>query len=164
MAQPQKTPSPDIHCPPEDLGRITSAAWANFDSNELTITTDVNVLKKTGEVFMACVSLKGNWNGAVLLICPHELAIETAAGIFGKQDKETSISNAEDMLGEVANMIAGGVMEIIDTSATLSLPVVAHGADITMGIQDGKIATEVSMTCKSRPVHVMVLETHLPIS
>jgi len=68
----------------------------------------------------------------VVLSTGKQLAFEIAAGMLGLTSEEVSDQDRDDALGEVINILAGGVKSMIPEASTLSIPMVVAGADISM--------------------------------
>ena len=140
-----------------DLARVATEAWCSFDTSELTVSSNTVDAGHTDAAFTASVAIEGNWKGIVRLNCPLDLATEVAAGIFGEQDDETAEACAMDMLGEITNMIAGSVAQIIDSATQLSLPEVGltQGNDIES--RDNTIIAEVALNRESKTIQLRLL-------
>lgn len=84
-----------------------------------------------GRRMAACVSVRGPWNGSVVLFCSRSLAKTAAAAMFGIEGGAVEDADARDALGEMTNII-GGNFKCVETTfdaepGRLSLPVVTDG-------------------------------------
>ncbi len=156
--QPQDFPfSPEFTA--GDLLAIISRVWCNFSADEMTLANPTSVQDLTGPVLHASISINGDWQGKVQLGCQVDLAIEIAAEIFGPQDHELALANARDLLGEVANMTAGCVTELMAGSQTLSLPTTTDLNGQGTTIPGERITGELDLVCKSKPVRLIIVTT-----
>ncbi|MFO0612811.1 MAG: chemotaxis protein CheX [Polyangiaceae bacterium] len=85
----------------------------------------------TGRRLAACVSVRGAWNGAVVLLCSRSLAETAAAAMFGIAGGKVADADARDALGEMTNIIGGNlkcaVATLDEEPGQLSLPFVTDG-------------------------------------
>lgn len=83
------------------------------------------------QLWNAQVTIRGPWNGAVILSCRREFAVRATSDILGIELTEVSDEEATDVIGELANMIGGGLKAIISASVggtcCLSQPSVSRG-------------------------------------
>jgi chemotaxis protein CheX len=71
------------------------------------------------------IVVSGAWHGAVSIGCTASFAEEAAVHIFEGADA-VSPDDVRDALGELANIIGGGVKGLMPSPSRLSLPVVSH--------------------------------------
>jgi len=78
-----------------------------------------------GESILAgCVHISGEWEGAVTLDCPSELAKKVASIMFSLTEDELSSDLIQDALGELTNMTRGNLKSLLPEPCYLSLPAV----------------------------------------
>ena len=76
-----------------------------------------------GELFVrATVELRGAWNGELTLSCPGDLARSAAALFFGREAETVSDAEAQDAVGELANMTGGNLKAVLPGPCSLSTP------------------------------------------
>lgn len=105
----------------------------------------------------AIVHISGTWTGSVVVSCSDDVATGTAASMLEADPAGLTGEDISDALGEVANMIGGGVKAMMPEPSMLSLPVVTFGGGQnyvpgTVEVQSGR------WTCSGRPLNVTVLE------
>ncbi len=105
----------------------------------------------------ASVQITGAWHGALVIFCPATLARRVASVMFGITPDETSGELIQDALGELANIIAGGVKALIPGTCMLTLPTVADGAVFTLRIRGSYVVSEVGFECEGHPFRVSLL-------
>jgi chemotaxis protein CheX len=129
----------------EDLCEIAVSIWESMFTAPLhRVPTEPAI---PGRVITGCVTIKGAWDGAVMLTCERSLATGLTAQLFdtGRPDLGDTHSAAavteddvRDTVGEVTNMLAGNYKALLAHPSHISLPTVAVGAhyDVTvMGTQ-----------------------------
>ena len=136
-----------------DLGQIVEEVLAAF----LPDLSPANPEDDQPTTVAAIVHISGTWTGSVVVSCSDPLASRTAASMLEAEPTGLSGEDISDALGEVANMIGGGVKAMMPEPSVLSLPVVAFGGGQnyvpgTIEVQSGR------WTCSGHPLTVTVLE------
>ena len=75
------------------------------------------------------VQIVGSWNGAVCLDMGTNVAHQAAASLVGADISEVSRDDIRDAAGELENMTAGGMKELLQGPCQISLPMVVMGTD-----------------------------------
>jgi chemotaxis protein CheX len=137
----------------EDLGQIVEEVLTAF----LPDLSHANPEDDEPTTVAAIVHISGTWTGSVVVSCSDDLATRTAASMLEAEPSGLSGEDISDALGEVANMIGGGVKAMMPEPSVLSLPVVAFGGGQnfvpgTVEVQSGR------WTCDGHPLTVTVLE------
>ena len=84
--------------------------------------------------FSAAIGISGPRRGCVYYTAPHEMTRRLAAD-FGEID--TSDTLCADMVGEIANIIAGNACEELGASFMISVPVILVGRSQQMRFREG---------------------------
>jgi hypothetical protein len=95
-----------------------------------------------------CIRVSGEWEGTVLLECPESVA-RHAAG------EEIAPEDAQDALGELAEMIAARIQPLLPAESTLSRPVPPNG-QVLIGMRG---VSELRLVCEGHPVRIAVYES-----
>lgn len=94
-----------------------------------------------GPAVLGSITFQGQISGCLGIACPPVTAKAIAAGLLGlDSDQDLSESDYSDSLGELANMIMGGVKTaLLSTGLDLqvSIPTVVAGQDINAGLVNG---------------------------
>lgn len=107
----------------DDIVAITSQVWSSFLELELAdVSAEATVL--AGPVMSAVVRISGAWQGAVQVECPPQHAADAAVRMFSMEPGAASDSDARDVLGELANVVAGNVKSLLPAPSALSMPAV----------------------------------------
>jgi chemotaxis protein CheX len=92
-----------------------------------------------GQCLSACVQMTGAWTGAVRLDCSRRFARRTAAAFLGLGEMDVLREQMLDALGEVTNMVAGGVKPLLPRPCQISLPSVVDGNHYELNIRKGQM-------------------------
>ena len=81
----------------------------------------------------SAVYLSGPWNGAICLHCFPDLACRLAGCFLGLPASQALDDDVRDVMGEIANMIAGNLKCTMSPGVQLSTPLVAGGGEARSG-------------------------------
>lgn len=131
--------------PIEALGGISAETLAQIASESWSCLSHVslepgNGAKLEGSRCIGWVHLTGDWRGVVALECSRSLAITTAADVFQLADDAVTDELATDVVGEVVNMVCGGIKRALASQARLSLPCVTMGTGLSIGFPGSQCA------------------------
>ena len=105
----------------------------------------------------AAVHLAGEWNGAVLLECDHSQAC-IFAGRFVSQPAFDEVDDVvRDVLGELANMIAGNLKCVMTSGIKLSMPSVVDGSDYSLRVCRAEVRDRLTFACDEGPFWITIL-------
>jgi len=88
--------------------------------------------------FTAAIYYAGAWQGALLLECSAEQAIDWASRLMSL-DPPVSLNDARDGLGELTNVIAGNLKPVLPPGIGISMPTVVQGSDYRLRICGGNL-------------------------
>jgi chemotaxis protein CheX len=95
----------------------------------------------------AAVQLAGEWNGAVLVECGHDVA-RRLTGRFLSLDPPPSVDDmVRDVLGEIANMVGGNLKCALTSGIRLSMPSVVDGSDYHVRICGAVLRDRLAFEC-----------------
>jgi CheY-specific phosphatase CheX len=109
------------------------------------------------DILAGCVHISGEWEGAVTLDCPMELAQKVASIMFNMADDEVTPDLVQDALGELTNMTGGNIKSLLPEPCYLSLPAVTqtkHG----LRNPGSELVTSVTFQCWGYKFKVSVLK------
>jgi chemotaxis protein CheX len=81
----------------------------------------------------AAVYYVGAWQGALLLECSIEQAMEWGSRLMGLPSP-IAVEDARDSLGELCNVLAGNLKPLLSPGVGLPTPSVVKGADYTLRV------------------------------
>jgi len=109
----------------------------------------------------AAVYYSGEWQGALLLECGHEQAMDWAARYLSLAS-EAGLEDARDCLGELANVIAGNLKPLLPPGVALSLPSVVQGSDYSLRLCGGNLSETLALEDGIRPFRITLVEVIEP--
>lgn len=124
----------------------------------ITIEPDTGGAASRQRATAACVQLTGAWNGAILLDCPGEVARAAASIMFGTTPEGATLSEVQDAVAELSNMLGGNIKALLPETCYLSLPAVVEGGDYSARVPGSRLVERVSFLSGGQPVSVCVLE------
>jgi len=80
------------------------------------------------------VGFAGMYSGVISIHCPVSLALKITSSMLGMECEEVN-EDLNDAIGEISNMLAGGVKQVLTKSGLdvkLSIPTVISGEDYTV--------------------------------
>lgn len=113
----------------EDLAQIAESVFSTMLGLELRGASHPAATPGVSEAMTAAVRLAGGWDGAILLRCREAQARQFAARFLDMPPPDTVDEEVRDVLGELANMIAGNVKCTLRPGIRLSCPLVAETGD-----------------------------------
>jgi chemotaxis protein CheX len=140
----------------EEIQQVTSQIWESMlDLHPAPATHGASTAleRRIG----ASVQITGNWEGAVRLDSSLALARIAAARFIGSEPDQVSIDQVRDAMGELANMSAGMIKNLLPGPSYLSLPSVADGTDYSFTICKSNVESEVKFECEGEKFAVSLL-------
>ncbi|HLH08792.1 MAG TPA: chemotaxis protein CheX [Terriglobales bacterium] len=105
----------------------------------------------------ASVQITGGWEGAVRIDSSMSLARMAAARFVGSEPEQVSIEQIRDAIGELANMSAGMIKNLLPGPSYLSLPSVADGSEYNFTIRGSNLESQAQFHCEGEPLAVSLL-------
>jgi chemotaxis protein CheX len=106
---------------------------------DLELTENPPTSSRADGTVTSSVQIVGSWNGAVCLDMGTELARHATASLVGAEPAEISHDDIRDAAGELANMTAGGIKELLPDPCQISLPTVVMGTDFEFSVPQGVV-------------------------
>jgi chemotaxis protein CheX len=106
----------------------------------------------------SCIQITGAWNGAILLDCPVDIARQAAAIMFSRDIADVTVSDLQDAVAELVNMIGGNFKALLPETCYLSLPAVVEGGDYSTRIPGSKVLGRLAFNCQGHAMSIAVLE------
>ncbi len=140
----------------EQIQQVTTEIWGSMlDLHPAPADGDKGRAKEA--MIGASVQITGGWEGAVRLDSSLALARVAAARFVGTEPDQVSIDQVRDAMGELANMSAGMLKNLLPGPSYLSLPSVADGSECNFTICKTNVESEVKFECEGEPFAVSVL-------
>ena len=141
-----------------DIFQIVESIWATVLSREIEYRDETVLAQSSTPVLAGCIQITGAWNGAVALHCSSELIRQAAAVMLGLEEDSIAQEDMRDSLGELVNMVSGGVKSLLPETCMLSLPTVVEGTDFTISIPGALLIQKTAFQSQGEPVLVTLLE------
>jgi len=111
-----------------------------------------------GPVLSGCIQIDGAWIGTVVLQCSLELARKLAAVMFGTEQLE----DAEicDAVGELTNLVAGGIQSLVPAPSELTPPSVIEGRQYKLVFPRCRMLSTTHFQSFDEPLSVVVFEAN----
>ena len=141
-----------------DLANIIATIWESVLGITCVHTSDDPGCKE--HTISACVQITGVCQGAVLLSCPQPFALRAASMMFNTAPTECTLTDVQDAVAELTNMIGGNLKGILPDAelCQLSLPAVVAGGDYIARVPGSRSVSRLAMDCGGQIVLVNVLE------
>ena len=118
---------------------VSEGIWSSMVNISLMLSATPGSSPRVGGIVTSSVQIVGCWNGAVCLDMGAELARHATASLVGADPSEISHDDIRDAAGELANMTAGGIKELLPEPCQISIPSVVTGTDFEFSIPQGVI-------------------------
>lgn len=145
----------EIH--PTDVAQIVEAVFTTMLTMETVACAepwfpDSSRLTST-------VQLAGEWSGVVQLECSQTQAARFTSRFLSKDPSEPVDGVVHDVLGELANMIAGNLKSVLSRQIQISMPSVVDGSDYSIRAGADTFPERLSFQCSDGIFWVTVLAT-----
>ncbi len=140
---------------PDDVAQIVEIAWQALCDAPLERVTPNEIFR--ADLIYASVSVGGPRSIAIRLHCAPILAHIYAKAVFGSDYCESNEDDVTDVLGELANVIAGNYKGAVSDGEawTLSLPAVSR---TPQELPRYRVTAEVSFLCEGELIGCHVME------
>lgn len=137
---------------PAELSHVVSMVFETM--LQLEARPSFEVPPPHGEMVTAAVYLSGAYQGAVLLHCPPWQACGFAAQYSNTTQPSQVNDDVLDVMGELANMIAGNLKSTLLPGTHLSMPSVTQGVDAVPRLCGGRPIQRAGFSTLLGPVWV----------
>jgi chemotaxis protein CheX len=124
----------------DDLARIVQSVFLTM--LDLEVTTSEAPWTRAPDTITSAVHFVGEWRGAALVECDARQACQFAVRFMGVEMPAAINDDVRDVMGELANMVAGNLKSLLPRGVDLSMPSVVEGSDYTLHICGGVNAVE----------------------
>jgi chemotaxis protein CheX len=116
---------------------VSEGIWSSMVNIPVALAETEASTSHVGETITASVQIVRSWQGAVCLDMGADLACHATASLVGVEPAELSHDDVRDAAGELANMTAGGIKELLSDSCQISLPTVVTGTEFEFSVPQG---------------------------
>jgi chemotaxis protein CheX len=107
----------------------------------------------------AAVYLTGEWQGAICIHCYPPQACDFAGRFLGMPPGETVDDDVRDVMGELANMVAGNLKCTFCPGIRVSIPSVVDGRGYSLRVCGGHVVCQTGFHTAGGPVWVTLIDT-----
>ena len=140
----------------EDVVRVTQELWGPMLNIDLQHVHEP--VPKLRSALVACVHIVGDWMGTIRMDISADLAKKAAASSLGVPADQVSRYQIRDCAGELGNITAGSLKELLPVPCSISLPIVADGRDFTFQVQCGRAIIETVFDWQGEKCIITVFE------
>ncbi|GGF23120.1 hypothetical protein GCM10011611_31520 [Aliidongia dinghuensis] len=146
-----------------DLGITTEEAidlaievWRGFLGVELVPRFDEPAHEPPESSVSGCVTLKGAWYGGIIVTLPGSLGVMVTRSVLALDDPQPE--DVQDVVGELANMMAGRLKHQLPPDTQISLPMVATGDHFHLSIPGARVAMELDFAVEETPLRIRFIK------
>jgi chemotaxis protein CheX len=107
----------------------------------------------------AAVYLTGQWEGAAFIHCYPPQACDFAGRFVGMPPADAVDDEVRDVMGELANMVAGNLKCTFCPGIRISVPSVVDGRGYSLRVCGGHIVCQAGFDTAGGPVWVTLIDT-----
>jgi chemotaxis protein CheX len=141
----------------QEIVALSESIWSSVLGLELTASGANTATLPGGRTVDGIVTITGDFQGAVIVQVPENLAQRVATIMFRLGDAKPTLEDVQDALGEITNMTGGNLKALMPGSCHLSLPAVIDGNDYRIRIPTARVLTRVLFECDGQPAVVSLV-------
>lgn len=124
----------------DDLASVVQSVFATMMN--LEVTRSEAPWTHAPNTITSAVLFVGEWRGGTLVECEGWQACQFAVHFMGVDLPAAIDDDVRDVMGELANMVAGNLKSLLPHGVDLSIPSVVEGTDYAMHVCRGANAME----------------------
>ena len=144
----------------DDMEQVAISVFATMLGLELREDSGSTV-SDGAETLTATVCLTGGWQGAVVVQCNPEDARRFAGCFLGEPPPAGETSVVRDVLGEIANMIAGNFKCTLYPGIRVSVPSVVSGTAYSVRLCGARLAEQITFTADGCRLRLSIFDVPL---
>ncbi|MDH5763304.1 MAG: chemotaxis protein CheX [Nitrospinota bacterium] len=145
-----------IQCQAE-ISQFVTDIWSSFLNMPVIQTDKAFEPQGKDNTLAACIQITGEWQGTVTVYAPKELGKKIASSMYALDESSIDDQQVQDVMGEIANMIAGNVKSLLPTPCSISIPSVAV-TDFDLHHPKSETITTVNFLSDNLPFLVVMLQ------
>ena len=152
----------------DQLREIVESIWDTMLGPVVTRDCRDDTIHESARL-TAGVHIDGGFHGTVLFLATERFARWATALMLAVPENSLVAADVDDAIGELCNIVAGGVKSLVPGPSSLSLPCVLRDSQSVAYDPSMKIAAQLHFTWEGQPLEVRVLEeaiyahgTHIP--
>jgi chemotaxis protein CheX len=145
----------------EQLWELVESIWSTMLSLEVTRDHGGHVVHDFSRL-TARVDLSGAFHGTVLFLPTEKFARQATAVMLAAPECSLTPADVDDAMGEMCNILSGGIKSLAPGPTMISLPSVVRDAQGTACASSAPVIAGIRFTCEGQPLEVQVLEKRVP--
>jgi chemotaxis protein CheX len=141
------------------LAEIIESVWSTVLGLPVSLRNDP-LCVQNARGLAVCVHIVGAWNGTVLYLPTEQFARASAALMLNVPIDTVSTDDIHDAAAELCNIVAGSLKGVLPGPSSLSLPMVAEGANYEVRIRKSRPLLRACFRCEGETLQVAVLESN----
>lgn len=106
----------------------------------------------------AAIHINGDSHGGIRLECSRAIVRRAASIMFDLPAEQLADDDDRDVIGELANVVAGNIKALMPGSNSISLPTIVEGSDYHVSTLDVRSSAAFSFTLDGESMTVTVVE------
>jgi chemotaxis protein CheX len=144
----------------DDLARIVESVFRTMMDLEAAVS-EACWIHAPGTITSA-VHFTGAWRGAVLVECGAPQACQFTARFMGTELPAAIDDDVRDVMGELANMVAGNLKSLLPRGVDLSMPSVVEGSDYSLHVCGVNAAERMTFASGAGDFRITLIEMLQP--
>jgi CheY-specific phosphatase CheX len=139
----------------EEAIELAIEVWRGFVGVELVPRFGEPAALISETAVSGCVTIKGSWYGGIVVTLPASLGVTLTRSALALEDPEPE--DVCDVVGELANMMAGRLKHQLPPDTQMSLPMVATGDHFHLSIPGAQVALELDFAVDEIPLRIQII-------
>lgn len=140
----------------DDVGCIVQSVFRTM--MDLDTSVSAAAWTHSADTITSAVHFVGEWRGAVLVECRLGAASQFTARFMGIAVPAAIDDDVRDVMGELANMVAGNLKSLLPRGVDLSMPSVVEGSDYALRICGATTAERICFASESGDFRITLIE------
>jgi chemotaxis protein CheX len=141
----------------DQLWQLVESIWGTMLCLDVSREDGGDVAPTAGRL-AASVEIGGGYQGRVLFLTSERFARRATARLLAVPEGSVSPADIDDAVGELCNILGGGVKSLFPAPSWLSLPNVMHGWQPAAAAARSQVTAGLCFTCEGQPLEVRVLQ------
>lgn len=141
----------------DQLREIVESIWDTMLGPVVTRDCSDDTMRESARL-TASVQISGTFHGTVLFLATERFARWATALMLAVPENSLAAADVDDAVGELCNILAGGVKSLVPSPSSISLPRVMRDSQCVAYDPCMKMTGQLHFTCEGQPLEVRVLE------
>jgi chemotaxis protein CheX len=140
----------------DDLARVVQMVFSTM--LDLEVDRSDAPWIHSPDTLTSAVHFVGEWRGAALVECRADQAFQFAARFMGIERPVAVDEDVRDVMGELANMVAGNLKSLLPRGVGLSMPSVVVGSDYSVHVCGASAVERLTFSSVSGNFRITLIE------